>query len=61
MFGDLDWRIRIVGGLLMVICALFTGKVGFDLRDAGEAYSHIWVLALFCLWGGSDWILKSLK
>ena len=61
MFGDLDWRMRLAGGLIMVVGALFAGKVGFDLRDAGEAYSHIWVLALLCLWGGSDWILKSFK
>ena len=61
MFGDLDSRLRLAGGFIMIGSAAVAGKVGFDLRDAGEAYSHIWVLALLFLWGGSDWILKSFK
>ena len=61
MFGDLDWRLRLAGGFIMIAGAAMAGKVGFDLRNAGEAYNHIWVLALLCLWGGSDWMLKSFK
>ena len=61
MFGDLDWRLRLSGGLIMIAGAVIAGKVGFDFRNSGEEYSHIWVLALLFLWGGSDWILKSFK
>ena len=33
MFGDLDWRLRLAGGFIMIVGAAMAGKVGFDLRN----------------------------
>ena len=58
--NSLDWQVRLGGGLIMLGGGVFVGFYGNDLRTIGQDYNHYGVLALLCIWGGCDWILKSL-
>ena len=56
----LDWQVRLVGGLIMLGGGVFVGLYANDLGTIGQDYNDYGVLALLCIWGGCDWILKSL-
>ena len=61
MLKNIDKRIRIAVGVVFIIGSLFGGLVGYDLRNIGEQYNHIWVLSVIALYAGFDWISKSLN
>ena len=58
---SIDWRLRILGGVIMFIIAGVSSKYALDLRSSGENYSQITVLALLAIWGGCDWIIKGIS
>ena len=58
---SIDWRIRLLGGLVMFIIAGFAVKYALDLRSDGQNYSQIAVLSLLAIWGGCDWIIKGIS
>ena len=57
---NLDWRIRLVGGIGMVIGAGVSIYYALELRSQGNDYNQFVILALLAIWGGSDWILKGI-
>lgn len=61
MLKYIDKRIRIAVGVVFIIGSLFGGLVGYDLRNIGEQYNHIWVLSIIALYAGFDWISKALN
>ena len=61
MFDNLDKRIRYSVGILFIIGSLFGGLVGYDLKNIGQAYNHIWVLSIIALYAGIDWISKAME
>ena len=61
MLKNIDKRIRIGIGIVLIIGALFGGLIGYDLRSVGQQYNHIWVLSIIALYAGFDWISKSLN
>ena len=58
--NSMDWRLRLVGGLIMLGVGIIVGLYANDLRIIEKDFNHYGVLALICIWGGCDWILKSL-
>tara|TARA_B100000579_G_scaffold419617_1_gene418403 strand:+ start:1852 stop:2034 length:183 start_codon:yes stop_codon:yes gene_type:complete len=54
-------KLRYVVGIFFIFCALFGALVGYDLKNIGENYNHIWALPLLSLWAGLDWINKGLN
>ncbi len=61
MFGNIDYRVRILVGSLFILGALYGLLIGFDLKNIGEKYNHIWVLSLISLYAGANWIAKALN
>ncbi len=61
MFKNIDKRIRFAVGTIFIIGSIFGGLIGYDLRNIGQQYNHIWVLSIFALYAGFDWISKSLR
>tara|TARA_B100001564_G_scaffold287855_1_gene251200 strand:+ start:58 stop:246 length:189 start_codon:yes stop_codon:yes gene_type:complete len=61
MLRNIDKRIRMAVGVVFIIGSLFGGLVGYDLRNIGEQYNHIWVLSVIALYAGFDWISKALN
>lgn len=61
MFNNLDNRIRYAIGIIFILGSLFGGLVGYDLKNIGEKYNHIWVLSIISLYVGIDWISKAAK
>ena len=61
MLQDIDKKIRLAIGVIFIIGSLFGGLVGYDLRNEGQQYNHIWVLSLIALYAGFDWISKALN
>ena len=61
MLKNIDKRIRMAVGVVFIIASLFGGLVGYDLRNIGEQYNHIWVLSVIALYAGFDWISKALN
>ena len=61
MLKYIDKKIRITVGVVFIIGSLFGGLVGYDLRNIGEQYNHIWVLSVIALYAGFDWISKALN
>ena len=61
MLNNIDKKIRLTIGIIFVLGSLFGGLVGYDLKNIGQQYNHIWVLSIIALYAGIDWISKSLK
>lgn len=61
MIKKIDKRLRITGGIILIIGSLFGGLIGYDLRSVGQQHNHIWVLSIMALYAGFDWISKSLN
>ena len=61
MFKDIDKRIRYIVGITFILGALFGGLVGYDLKNIGQQYNHIWALSIVALYAGFDWISKAMK
>ena len=61
MFKNIDKKIRLTIGIIFVLGSLFGGLVGYDLKNVGQQYNHIWVLSIIALYAGIDWISKSIS
>jgi len=61
MLNNIDKKIRLTIGIIFVLGSLFGGLVGYDLKNIGQQYNHIWMLSIIALYAGIDWISKSLK
>ena len=59
MIKNIDKRIRLSIGIIFIIGSIFGGLVGYDLRNIGQEYNHIWVLSIIALYAGFDWISKA--
>ncbi len=57
----IDKKLRYIVGIFFIFGALFGALVGYDLKNIGENYNHIWTLSLLSLWAGIDWINKVLN
>jgi len=57
----MDKRLRLAVGIIFIIGSIFGGVIGYDLRNLGHQYNHIWVLSIIALYAGLDWISKSLN
>tara|TARA_Y100000590_G_C15421162_1_gene901459 strand:+ start:263 stop:451 length:189 start_codon:yes stop_codon:yes gene_type:complete len=61
MFNNTDKRIRYAVGIIFIMGSLFGGLIGYDLRNIGQQYNHIWVLSIIALYAGFDLISKAMK
>ena len=61
MFNNLDNRIRYAIGMVFILGSLFGGLVGYDLKNIGQQYNHIWVLSILALYAGINWISKAME
>ena len=61
MFKKLDKRIKWTVGIIFIMGSLFGGLIGYDLRNIGQQYNHIWVLSIIALYAGFDLISKAMK
>ena len=61
MFNNLDNRIRYTIGIVFILGSLFGGLVGYDLKNVGQQYNHIWVLSILALYAGINWISKAME
>ena len=61
MFMKFDKKIRFSAGVIMIIGSFFGGLIGYDLKNIGQGYNHIWVLSLIALYAGLELISKSLN
>ena len=61
MFKNLDKRIRYAGGIIFIMGSIFGGLIGYDLKNIGQQYNHIWVLSIVSLYAGFEWISKAMK
>ena len=61
MIKRIDKRLKIAIGIIFIIGSFFGGLIGYDLKNIGQQYNHIWVLSSIALYAGFDWISKSLN
>jgi uncharacterized membrane protein YfcA len=61
MLKNIDKRVRLVVGIILIIGSLFGGLVGYDLRSVGQDHNQIWVLSVIALYAGFDMISKGLS
>tara|TARA_Y100000590_G_C15152267_1_gene800381 strand:- start:78 stop:299 length:222 start_codon:yes stop_codon:yes gene_type:complete len=61
MFNNIDNKIRFTIGIIFIIGSLFGGLIGYDLKNIGQQYNHIWALSIIALYAGFDWISKAMK
>ena len=46
MLKNIDKRLKLSIGVIFIIGSFFGGVIGYDLRNVGENYNHIWVYLL---------------
>ena len=61
MFNKLDKKIRYTIGVIFIMGSIFGGFIGYDLKNIGQQYNHIWVLSIIALYAGFDWISRGTK
>jgi len=61
MFNKRDKKIRYTIGVIFIMGSIFGGLIGYDLKNIGQQYNHIWVLSIIALYAGFDWIAKGTK
>ena len=59
--GNIDWRIRLAGGAIMLIGAILAIIYALELRSSGEDFNQFGILAMLAIWGGCDWIVKGIQ
>jgi len=59
--GNIDWRIRLAGGAIMLIGAILAIIHALELRSRGEDFNQFGILAMLAIWGGCDWIVKGIQ
>ena len=57
----LSWQIQGSLGIVYFLGAIGIFIYGIFQRQAGDSYSHLWILALILVWASSDMILKAIK
>ena len=58
---NIDWRIRLAGGAIMLIGGILAVIHALALRSSGEDYNQFGILAMLAIWGGCDWIVKGIQ
>ena len=58
--GNIDWRIRLAGGAIMLIGAILAIIHALELRSSGEDFNQFGILAILAIYGGCDWIIKGI-
>jgi uncharacterized membrane protein HdeD (DUF308 family) len=58
---NIDWRIRLVGGAIMLIGGILVVIHALELRSSGKDFNQFGILAMLAIWGGCDWIIKGIK
>ena len=58
---NIDWRIRLVGGAIMLTGAILAVMHALELRSNGEDFNQFGILAMLAIWGGCDWIIKGIQ
>ena len=58
---NIDWRIRLAGGAIMLIGGILVVIHAFELRSSGEDFNQYCILAMLAIWGGCDWIIKGIQ
>ena len=58
---NIDWRIRLVGGAIMMIGGILAVIHALQLRSNGEDFNQFGILAMLAIWGGCDWIIKGIQ
>ncbi len=61
MFNRLDKKLKWAIGIIFIMGSLFGGLVGYDLKNIGEKYNHIWALSIIALYAGFEWISKAIR
>ncbi len=61
MFNKIDKRLRYTVGIIFIMGSLFGGLIGYDLKNIGQQYNHIWALSVITLYAGLDWISKAMR
>ena len=58
---NINWRIRLVGGAVMLIGGTLVVFHSLELRSSGEDFNQFGILAMLAIWGGCDWIIKGVQ
>ena len=58
---NIDWRIRLAGGAIMMIGGILAIIHALELRSNGEDFNQFGILAMLAIWGGCDWIIKGIQ
>ena len=58
---NIDWRIRLAGGAIMMIGGILAVIHALELRSNGEDFNQFGILAMLAIWGGCDWIIKGIE
>ncbi|HJN97481.1 MAG TPA: hypothetical protein QGF51_00750 [Candidatus Marinimicrobia bacterium] len=58
---NIDWRIRLAGGAIMMIGGILAVIHALELRSNGEDFNQFGILAMLAIWGGCDWIIKGIQ
>ena len=58
---NIDWRIRLVGGAIMLIGGILVVIHALELRSSGKDFNQFGILAMLAIWGGCDWIVKGIQ
>ena len=61
MLNKFDNKIRYAIGIIFIMGSIFGGLMGFDLKNIGQKYNHIWALSIIALYAGFDWISKAMR
>ena len=61
MLNNIDKRVRYAIGIIFIMGSIFGALIGYDLKNIGQKYNHIWALSIIALYAGFDWILKAIK
>ena len=59
--GNIDWRIRLAGGAIMLIGGILVVIHALELGSSGEDFNQFGILAILAIWGGCDWIIKGIQ
>jgi len=57
----INWKVQLALGGVLLLAVPVVFYWGYQLKQAGEDFSHIWILALGLLWVGSDQIKKAVN
>ncbi|MBT5759491.1 MAG: hypothetical protein HOI55_07545, partial [Candidatus Marinimicrobia bacterium] len=52
---NIDWRIRLAGGAIIMIGGILSVIHALELRSSGEDFNQFGILAMLAIWGGCDW------